>query len=131
MWIEKVRKELKVYEDKFFEFYGDASEESQEFKDYLKVVGKVLSKAEDMEDVMVFLTGITGGDNFEFRALKSAEDWNGSSLSLYLNILGNEECTEVDYSTVKYNHWGEIKIKSKLGVRAISKVESWRDYKLV
>ena len=131
MWIEKVRKELKVYEDKFFEFYGDASEESQEFKDYLKVVGKVLSKAEDMEDVMVFLTGITGGDNFEFRALKSAEDWNGSSLSLYLNILGNEECTEVDYSTVKYNHWGEIKIKSKLGVRAISKVESWRDYELV
>lgn len=131
MWIEKVRKELKVYEDKFFEFYGDASEESQEFEAYLKVVGKVLSKAEDMEDVMVFLTGITGGDNFEFRALKSAEDWNGSSLSLYLNILGNEECTEVDYSTVKYNHWGEIKIKSKLGVKAISKVESWRDYELV
>ena len=131
MWIEKVRKELKVYEDKFFEFYGDVSEESQEFKAYLKVVGKVLSKAEDMEDVMVFLTGITGGDNFEFRVLKSAEDWNGSSLSLYLNILGNEECTEVDYSTVKYNHWGEIKIKSKLGVKAISKVESWRDYNLV
>ena len=131
MWIEKIRKELKVYEDKFFEFYGDVSEESQEFKAYLKVVGKVLSKAEDMEDVMVFLTGITGGDNFEFRALKSAEDWNGSSLSLYLNILGNEECTEVDYSTVKYNHWGEIKIKSKLGVKAISKVESWRDYNLV
>lgn len=131
MWIEKVRKELKVYEDKFFEFYGDASEESQEFKEYLKVVGKVLSKAEDMEDVMVFLTGITGGDNFEFRALKSAEDWNGSSLSLYLHILGNEECTEVDYSTVKYNHWGEVKIKSKLGVKAVSKVESWRDYVLV
>lgn len=131
MWIEKVRKELKVYEDKFFEFYGDASEESQEFKAYLKVVGKVLSKAEDMEDMMVFLTGITGGDNFEFRALKSAEDWNGSSLSLYLNILGNEECTEVDYSTVKYNHWGEVKIKSKLGVKAVSKVESWKDYVLV
>ena len=132
MEIDKIRKELKVYQDKFFEFYGDVSEESQEFEAYLKVVGKVLSKAEEMKDVMVFLTGITGGDKFEFRALKNAKDWNGESLSLYLSILGNDkESTEVDYSTVKYNHWGEIKIKSKLGVKAISKVESWRDYYLV
>lgn len=131
MEIDKIRKELKVYQDKFFEFYGGVSEESQEFEAYLKVVGKVLSKAEEMKDVMVFLSGITGG-NFELRALKNAEEWNGESLSLYLNVLGNDkESTEVDYSTVKYNHWGEIKIKSKLGVKATSKVESWREYELV
>lgn len=131
MEIDRIREELKVYKDKFFEFYGDVAEESQEFDAYLKVVGKILSKAEGMKDVMVFLSGITRGDNFEFRALKNAKDWNGESLSLYLNVLGNEESTEIDYSTVKYNHWGEIKIKSKLGVKAVSKVESWRDYVLV
>ena len=132
MEIDKIRRELKVYKDKFFEFFGGASEESQEFEAYLKVVGKVLSKAEGMKDVMVFLSGITRGDNFEFRALKSAKDWNGSSLSLYLNILENDkESVEIDYSTVKYSRWGEIKVTSKFGVRAISKVDSWRDYELV
>lgn len=127
MEIDKIRKELKVYKDKLLEFYGETSEESQEFEAYLKVVGKVLSKAEEIRDVMVFLTGITGGGGEEFRVLKNAKDLSGGKISLYLTVTGTDkESTEVYFST--YNRWGEIKIKSKLGVQATSSVGSWKNY---